>query len=258
MNNIWTCPYCHQPQPLTTPMRDFDSGQLKVQNKYGKVGYRVVAISCANMSCREVEVTAWYGTGEWVFRNEGSQYFRLSNDAQMHRIRPQSSAKPLPDYINQVLVEDYEEACSILNLSPKASATLSRRCLQGMIRDFCGISRSTLDQEIKALEELDKTDSLPKGVNSETVAAMHHLRKVGNIGAHMEPNINVIVDVKPQEAQALVDVIEMLFDEWYVERKKRSDKLKAIEAISNEKTVAKMASPKAVAAEPDGSEKPPT
>ena len=31
------------------------------------------------------------------------------------------------------LMDDYEEACAIVNLSPKASATLSRRCLQGMI-----------------------------------------------------------------------------------------------------------------------------
>jgi hypothetical protein len=48
---------------------------------------------------------------------------------------------PLPDYIPEQIKDDYYEACSILNLSPKASATLARRCLQGMIRDFWGITK---------------------------------------------------------------------------------------------------------------------
>lgn len=236
-------------------MRDSESGRLDVQSKYGEVGYSILALSCANQSCQEVTVTMWYGEGKWITPPHHANFFKLNDGAKSYKIRPQSSAKPQPDYINKALVEDYQEACAIRDLSPKASATLSRRCLQGMIRDFCGISRNTLDQEIKALEELDKEGSLPKGVTSETVAAMHHLRKVGNIGAHMEPNINIIVDVKPQEAQALIEVIEMLFDEWYVERKKRADRLKAIEAISEDKAAAKKAPPKAPPAA-DGSKKP--
>lgn len=51
-------------------------------------------------------------------------------------IRPQSLFKHFPEYIPQTIRQDYEEACAIITLSPKASATLSRRCLQGMIRDF--------------------------------------------------------------------------------------------------------------------------
>jgi hypothetical protein len=31
----------------------------------------------------------------------------------------------------------------------------------------------------------------------DTVATIDHVRQIGNIGAHMEANINVIVDVDP-------------------------------------------------------------
>lgn len=44
-------------------------------------------------------------------------------------IRPKSLAKQFPDYIPKAIRQDYEESCAIINLSPKASATLSRRCL---------------------------------------------------------------------------------------------------------------------------------
>ena len=54
------------------------------------------------------------------------------------RLIPESDAKVFPDYIPQQIREDYVEASKIKELSPKASATLSRRCLQGMIRDFWG------------------------------------------------------------------------------------------------------------------------
>jgi hypothetical protein len=61
----------------------------------------------------------------------------------------------------------------------------------------------------------------PQGVSSDSIDAIDGLRKVGNIGAHMEKDINVLVDVDPNEAQALIELIESLFDEWYVARDKR-------------------------------------
>lgn len=68
------------------------------------------------------------------------------------QLRPQSNAKPFPPYIPAPIREDYEEACSIKDLSPKAAATLSRRCLQGIIRDYWGISKARLIDEINELK----------------------------------------------------------------------------------------------------------
>ena len=51
----------------------------------------------------------------------------------------------------------------------------------------------------------------------------------------MEKDINVIVDVDANEAQMLIELVEMLFDEWYVARHKRIERLQAITALSSQK-----------------------
>jgi hypothetical protein len=130
---------------------------------------------------------------------------------QSWRLIPESSAVPQPDYIPEPLRADYYEACRIRDLSPKASATLARRCLQGMIRDFCGIAKGTLDAEIKALKDAVDADKAPRGVTHESVDAVDHVRRIGNIGAHMEKDINLIIDIDPDEAQILIGLIETLF-----------------------------------------------
>jgi hypothetical protein len=41
--------------------------------------------------------------------------------------------------------------------------------------------------------------SAPAGVQVDTMDAIDHVREIGNIGARMESDINVIVDVDPEE-----------------------------------------------------------
>ena len=72
---------------------------------------------------------------------------------QSWNLIPPSSAKAFPDYVPKPIRDDYLEACLIRDLSPKASATLSRRCLQGMIRDFWGIKKTRLVDEIEAVKD---------------------------------------------------------------------------------------------------------
>ena len=117
-----------------------------------------------------------------------------------------------------------------LLLSPKASATLSRRCLQGMIRDFWKIKPSTLFKEI---------DQLEHKIPAMQWKVLDGIRRVGNIGAHMEKDINVIVDIDPGEAEKLLKVIEKLINDWYVERYETELLYGDIIAISAEKTKAK-------------------
>lgn len=65
--------------------------------------------------------------------------------------------------------------------------------------------------------------------------AMDALRKIGNIGAHMESDINLIVDVEPEEAQALIKLIELLIKEWYIARHDAELLYEEIESIGTEK-----------------------
>jgi hypothetical protein len=143
---------------------------------------------------------------------------------------PPSRAKVLPDYIPKVIVDDYVEACLIVEPSAKASATLSRRCLQGMIRDFFGVKMNRLVDEIEAIK--DKVDPA-------TWEAIDAIRSIGNIGAHMEKDINVILDVDPGEAEELIKLIELLIEDWYVNKHKREEQLKAVLKIKAEKDEAK-------------------
>jgi hypothetical protein len=149
---------------------------------------------------------------------------------QLWALIPPSSARVLPDYVPRPIVDDYNEACLIRDLSPKASATLSRRCLQGIIRDFWGVSKGRLAEEVNAIK--DRTDPL-------VWEAIEGVRTIGNIGAHMEKNINVIVDVDPGEAQLLIELTELLVKDWYVARHEREQRLKAIVAARDAKGVLK-------------------
>ena len=139
---------------------------------------------------------------------------------------PNSLAKQFPNYIPKSIREDYEEAYSILNLSPKASATLARRCLQGMIRDFWGITKSRLIDEINELQS-KVTPSQWKAIDS--------VRSIGNIGAHMEKQVDLIIDVEPNEAEKLLKLIELLIDKWYITRHDEEQLLSDITNIAENK-----------------------
>ena len=139
---------------------------------------------------------------------------------------PPAGIKIFPDYVPIAIRNDYAEAYSILQLSPKAAATLARRCLQGMIHDFWNIHEKNLNAEITALR--DKVSSIQW-------QAIDALRKIGNIGAHMEQDVDRIVDVEPDEAQKLLSLIELLVDKWYVSRHDEEQMLLEIKTLADQK-----------------------
>lgn len=139
---------------------------------------------------------------------------------------PKSLAKQFPEYVPKTIRDDYEEAYSISTLSPKASATLSRRCLQGMIRDFWNIHKNRL---------IDEIDELQAYVPASQWNAINALRKIGNIGAHMEQDVNIVVDVELDEAQKLLKLIELLIEKWYINRHDEEQLLLDITSIADDK-----------------------
>lgn len=233
----WTCPHCNRDQVVTEPNFDIGHYHLQVRDKNefdSPIGVRIETILCANSDCRKITLTA--ALSKWGFvRGQGIVELQGQPDIQVFPLLPESAAKPQPEYIPAPLREDYREACRIRDLSPKASATLARRCLQGMIRDFCGVSKATLHREIQELRRLVVEGAQPRGVTHESMDAIDAVRSVGNIGAHMERDIDVIVPVDADEAQLLIGLIELLFDEWYVARNKRELRLAAVLKLADEK-----------------------
>ncbi len=225
----WQCPYCNHHSTIKDDNFHTSNTRLTIENVEGNRALYSEFIVCPNPDCNKYTLSSYLFPTE----NEWNGARHIWNDGEMIKhwnLIPQSNAKVFPDYVPKPITDDYNEACLIVDLSPKASATLARRCLQGMIRDFWGIKKGRLIDEINALE--DKIDSL-------TWDSIDATRKIGNIGAHMEKDINTIIEVDQGEAQVLIHLIEILIDEWYVNKNEREKKLKSIVSIGKSKTEAK-------------------
>lgn len=192
----WKCSFCGHAQVICDERYHHESNEISVDGWLNGAPILVFeAIVCANNDCLKLTLEVSLATRKDISR--GKPYSVSMPTTTIHNkwsLLPQSSAKPLPDYIPDVLRRDYEEACRIRDLSPKASATIIRRCLQGMIRDFCGIVKKRLIEEIEELRQRVDQGRAPAGVQPDTVNAIDHVRHIGNIGADMEADINVIVD----------------------------------------------------------------
>ena len=217
----WVCPHCETKTTINNENFQTSEDIMAIENSEG---YRILKnewIVCPNSNCNKITLSvilynSRYGLGRYN-KEEVVNHWRLL---------PNSYAKQFPNYIPKSIINDYQEACAILETSPKASATLSRRCLQGIIRDFYGISKNRLIDEINAIKDL---------IDPLIWQSIDAVRKVGNIGAHMEKDINLIIDVDPKEAFLLKELIELLFEEWYIHRFEREMKLKSIINISTVK-----------------------
>ncbi|OWJ59388.1 DUF4145 domain-containing protein [Paraburkholderia caledonica] len=221
MSFAWTCPYCNKIATILDPNLNRSRHVFDNQNKLGQLVLSTTVTVCPNDECREFTISANLNRAKYQ-----PNLILLGAPIQTWKLKPQSEAKPFPDYIPSAIRQDYEEACLIADLSPKASATLSRRCLQGIIRDYWKITKSRLVDEIAALK--DKIDPT-------TWQAIDSVRNIGNIGAHMEKDINLIIDVEPAEASLLLRLIEVLLKEWYIGRHEREEHMHQIIAAAQSK-----------------------
>jgi len=122
--------------------------------------------------------------------------------------------KPAPDEVPSRIKEDYEEACRVLPISAKASATLSHRCLQGLLREQGYTQKNLVDQITALLGETDPKKYLPS-VLHDTV---DHIRNFGNFSAHpiTDQTTLQVISVDPGEAEWCLDILEEMFDHYYV------------------------------------------
>ena len=209
----YKCPYCNQLLSLHagTFVARYTSFQYPNEGASVPLTFSDSCIKTNFVKCPNCEQYSIYGEGV------GNAVKDIT-----FRIKPKSAAIQFPDYVPDQIRNDYEEACAVLDLSPKASATLSRRCLQGMIRDFWDIKKSRLCDEIDALEEK---------VPAAQWSAINRVRQLGNIGAHMEKDVNLLIDIKPSEANTLIKLIELLLRQWYIERHDQQTLYNEIECI---------------------------
>jgi hypothetical protein len=213
------CPHCS-----TVVKFDWYSSnsfeETKEVDKYKKLYYA----SCLN--CSELVVVLKKGTIE-VYDDFGSEEI---NELDWEKIIfPKTNNFQESQDIPKVYFEDYEEAIKVISASPKASAALSRRLLQSLLRDKFGIKKRSLAQEIETFIELD-------GIPTHITDAVDAVRNIGNLAAHPTKNQNTgeIVAVENGEAEWLIEVIEALFDFVFIqpiklERRRKELNLKLTE-----------------------------
>jgi hypothetical protein len=115
---------------------------------------------------------------------------------------------PVPPEVPRSIRDDYEEAARVLPHSAKASAALSRRCLQHVLKEAAKTKADWLAQQIDEVKTI-----LPPDIASN----LDYVRTIGKFAVHPEKSkvTGEIVDVESGEADWNLDVLDSLFDLYY-------------------------------------------
>jgi hypothetical protein len=122
-----------------------------------------------------------------------------------------SSRQPIPPEVPEPFRSLATEAGLILADSPRASAALSRRCLQHLLRETGGVPTSDLFHEVEwALANANFPSHVKEG--------LHDLREIGNMAAHPKKSTATgeYLEVEDGEAEWTLEVLEALFDHYFV------------------------------------------
>ena len=212
------CPHCL----VTVHLGQINSQSLGFDHTEETVQFAVKSINCPNCN----RLIAWLNKS-WGYQSQsnsiGVPLSGIYQNSEEMLIWPKGTNRsPLPPEVSAEFAEDYEEACLILADSPKASAALSRRCLQHLLREKAGVKHSTLYKEI---EEVVNSGLLPPTI----VEIIDVPRKVGNAAAHpLEDDAGLIVPVETWQAEWCLEVIEELFDYYFVTPARTAERLKRL------------------------------
>ena len=123
-----------------------------------------------------------------------------------------SAREPLDKAVPNDFASLYVEACNTLESSPRASAALSRHCLQHILRECAKVKPGSLDSEIQQI--LDA-----KTVPSHITESLDAVRTIGNFAAHpiKSTSSGQVVDVETEETEWNLDTVLSLFDFYFVQ-----------------------------------------
>lgn len=205
------CPHCAveiYAEAIWVPLEEDSEGQWGIE-KY----------LCPNPVCNKM--IFYLVMGSYKVNSRGS-LIGFDEIQKRFLVNPKGSNRPpVPPQVPQKLADDYVEACKVLPDSPKASAALSRRCLQNVLREKAKVKPRDLAKEI---QEVIDSGTLP----SYLVEEIDAVRNIGNFAAHplKSEKSGEILPVEPTEAEWNLDVLEALFDFYFVQpdaaRKKKA------------------------------------
>jgi hypothetical protein len=173
--------------------------------------------------CNCSECTQIIVHGRWTVQMAADRWLEHGEEMAIFPVHAPDRLVP-PEVVDEY-AQDFKEATAVLPVSPKASAALSRRLLQHIIREKAGIQRPNLNREI---DDLIDSNQLPTDLAHD----LDMIRQLGNFAAHpVKATVSgQIVDIEPGEAEALLDLLEELLDFYFVRPARRQQKRDALNA----------------------------
>ena len=109
------------------------------------------------------------------------------------------------------LRRDYGDATATLPVSAQASAALSRRIIQHVLREVGSYTARDLSKQIEAFVADIETPS-------QISENLDYLREIGNFAAHPMKSTHTgeVMPVEPGEADWALEMVDSLFDFYYV------------------------------------------
>jgi hypothetical protein len=130
---------------------------------------------------------------------------------------------PCPVQVPEKIAAEYREACMVFYESPRASAAISRGVLQRILRETAKVSKGNLINEIL---EVVGGEHLP----DHLALLLSAILKVGNFAAFplKGSHPTCIMPAETAEAALNLDVLEGLFDFYYVQPAMNARRFKSL------------------------------
>lgn len=202
------CPYC---QTAFVEERETVRESTCPKQDDSNDGYTVRMIFCPQ--CIRLIVVLQEGTYQAFHEFDylrDERIWDIKNEAIIYP--PLSYRYQIPEEVPPLYHSDFREADMLLDISPNASAALSRRCLQSILNNHFEIKKEDLFKEIQ--EYLDTIR--PPSQIANLIDAIRH---IGNMSAHAWKNrvTDEIIDVEPEEAELSLSVLHQMFDFHFVQ-----------------------------------------
>ena len=205
------CPYCLK--SIAMPHGNFFMGATRQQKIF------VTPVRCP--ACDEISlVVTETSTGAITLQNTQARHLQVGMETvffpgiELNQTQVYPRRMRLQEFqcVSKHVNNDFNEAREVLLISPKASAALSRRCLQAILREKEGISLRTLKDEI---DEAISRNIYGKKINKH----LDSIRKVGNAAAHpMNSGITGdLVEVQEDHAEFLIRVLLSILEHYMEE-----------------------------------------
>ncbi|MBI1663915.1 MAG: DUF4145 domain-containing protein [Nitrosopumilus sp.] len=210
------CPHCNVSAGET------GSWKNKEITNYDEIRYSVGYFVC--VECHKISIK--FVMGKQAVPGFSRTRFISSQHYEKMLVPETSGRKPIPKKVEDTYRHDYDEAVRLLPHSASASAIFSRRVLQHYIRKKHNIKKGDLEQDIQELAK-------QKIYDSEIIELFSFIRHYGKFAAHTSTDYvtGELIDVDNEEAEALLIILEQMFDYDYA----RMEKFQDIKKQLNEK-----------------------